>query len=101
MSNELLNRERVLETLRLIKKDLEKQYGITKLGIFGSVARNESTESSDIDIVFDVSVPNIFTTVHLKQDLERKLDRSIDIVRYREKMNPFLKQRIDRDGIYV
>ena len=41
------------------KKMFAKKYGITKLGIFGSVARNEHTEDSDIDIVVEVKKPTL------------------------------------------
>jgi len=41
------NRETVLQELQKIKPDLEKRYGVTKIGIFGSFARNEIREDSD------------------------------------------------------
>ena len=43
-----------IEKLSAFKHDFGRQFGITKLGIFGSVARQENTEDSDIDIVVEV-----------------------------------------------
>lgn len=69
--------------------------------MFGSYARDEINEFSDIDIVVELSVPDIFTLVHIKSDLEGMFHKPVDIIRKRNKMNPYLKKRIDRDAIYV
>jgi len=39
--------------------------------------------------------------IGIKQDLEEKFHRSVDIVRYRDRMNAFLKKRIDKEAVYV
>ena len=96
-----IRRDHVLSELRKINLELSKKYGVTKIGIFGSVAREEATEDSDIDIVFQIEKPNLYTTIHIKQDLEKLLHMPVDLVRYRNTMNPFLKKRIDSEGIYV
>jgi predicted nucleotidyltransferase len=43
----------------------------------------------------------MFCLIGIKQDLEEKFHRPVDIVRYRDRMNAFLKKRIDNDAIYV
>jgi len=43
----------------------------------------------------------LFNFIGMKQDLEKKICLSVDIVSYRKNMNPFLKQRIDEEAIYV
>lgn len=95
------DRDRILATLRQLAPDLHQKYGVTRLGIFGSVARNEATPNSDIDIVLELTVPDLFTMVDIKADLEQIFQRSIDLIRYRPRMNPYLKRRIDRDAIYI
>jgi hypothetical protein len=100
MATEVLQRNQLLSTLRQLKPILMERYGITRLGIFGSVARDEAAESSDIDIVVEMP-PDLFTMVHLKEYLQETLQVSVDIVRYRSGMNAFLKQRIDQEAIYV
>ena len=42
-------------------------YGITKIGIFGSVARNEQTEDSDVDVCVEMKRPDLFTMVHIME----------------------------------
>lgn len=76
-------------------------YGIIKIGIFGSVARNEQTEDSDVDICVEMKKPDMFTMVHIKEELQDLFGKSVDIVRLRKNMNPMLLSRIQRDGIYA
>jgi hypothetical protein len=58
-------------------------------------------EQSDIDIVVELEDPDMFNLISIKQDLEEELNRAVDIVRYREKMNAFLKAKIEKEAIYV
>lgn len=101
MTTEVLDRSKVLEILRQIKPSLQEKYGVTRLGIFGSVARDEATETSDVDVVMEMEQPNLFMRVHIKEELENALDKPVDVIRYRERMNTFLKRRIDLDAVYV
>ncbi len=95
------NREAVLQELRRIKPDLEKRYGVTKIGIFGSFARNEISEDSDVDVVLEMSEPDLFYMVHIKEALEQRFRMPVDVIRYRALMNKYLKARIDREAVYV
>ncbi|MCG6191520.1 nucleotidyltransferase family protein [Maribellus maritimus] len=76
-------------------------YGINRLGIFGSVARGEQTEKSDLDIYYEGEPLSLFKIMTLKDELENLLNCTVDIVRLREKMNQVLKKRIQKEGIYV
>jgi predicted nucleotidyltransferase len=51
--------------------------------------------------VLELAVPDLFTMVEIKEDLEEMFQRRIDVIRYRERMNPYLKRRIERDAVYV
>ena len=55
--------------LENFKKTFSQKFGITKLGIFGSVARNENTDDSDIDIVVEVQKPTLRIMYELKEPL--------------------------------
>ena len=76
-------------------------YGITKIGIFGSVARNEQTEDSDVDVCVEMKKPDLFTMVHIKEEQQELFGKPVDIVRLRKNMNPMLLKQIKRDGIYA
>jgi hypothetical protein len=97
----IINREKILEELRKIKPDFEKRYGVTKIGIFGSLARNEIREDSDIDVVLEMREPDLFYMVHIKEALEERFKKPVDLIRYRNMMNSKLKARIDREAVYV
>ena len=79
---------------------LQKKYNIQRIGVFGSYARKDNVQHSDIDVVVHMP-PSAFQIVHLRDFLEELLDRSVDIVRYREGMNSFLRNQIDREATYV
>ncbi len=53
-----LNKETILQKLRAIKPDLQEKYNLTELALFGSYARDEQTEKSDIDIMVNMSTPD-------------------------------------------
>jgi predicted nucleotidyltransferase len=52
-----------------------------KIGIFGSTARNENTENSDIDILYQLKdAVGLFNLVRIKNSLEEKLNKKVDLV---------------------
>jgi predicted nucleotidyltransferase len=95
-----MQREEVLTILRTHKQALAIKYGVTRLGIFGSVARGEATEASDVDIVVEMP-PDLFQMVHMQEELEQLLVSSVDLIRYQKYLNALLKRRIDNEAIYV
>ncbi len=87
--------------LKAFKEQRAEEYHLLALGYFGSYARNEASEQSDIDIVFDTDAPNLFKTVMLKQALEAWLGRSIDVLQLRGLTNSRLRARIEKEAVYV
>ena len=98
--SETLKSNDVIKKLCPLKPELEKRYGVTRIGIFGSVARNESHNESDIDIVVDMA-PDLLKRISLKAELELIFDKKVDVVRYWHGMNYYLKARIDQEAVYV
>jgi len=96
-----MNREEIIQLLKIFKEENKNKYHIKKLGIFGSVAKNRMKDESDIDIVVNLTRQDLFELIGIKQDLEERLKYPIDIVSYRETMNSFLKKRIDEEAVYV
>jgi len=95
-----MRRDVALKVLREHKQEFEERYGVTRLGIFGSIARDEATYESDVDVVVEMA-PNLFGRVSLKEELETILGVKVDLVRYWRRMNHYLKSRIDREAHYV
>jgi len=96
-----MNRDEILLLLHRYKEKNRKKYKIINIGLFGSGSRRTMSEQSDIDIVVELEDPDMFNLISIKQDLEEELNKAVDIVRYREKMNAFLKTKIEKEAIYV
>lgn len=97
----IMNRDEILHILSRFSEEYHTKYNIVKIGIFGSAARDSMTDKSDIDIVVNLKRPDYFDLIGIKQNLEEQFHYPVDIVRYRKRMNKCLKQRIDRESIYV
>jgi predicted nucleotidyltransferase len=72
-------------------------YNPVRIGIFGSAARGEDTEKSDIDILYRLEkTVGLFNLVRIKEDLEQKLNRKVDMVSERY-VHPKLQPHIIND----
>ena len=88
------------EYITLLRKYMAEnasKYGIMRMGIFGSVARDEQTVESDVDVYVELQTPSMFSLVHIKEELQYLLD----IVRLREDMDGILRLNIMEEGIYA
>ena len=94
-----LGPHQVLPLLRQRQAEWRQRYQLQRIGLFGSTARNEATAQSDVDVWVELDPLTPYATVHLKQELEELLQRPVDLVRLRERMNPALRQAILREGI--
>ncbi|MFA5329284.1 MAG: nucleotidyltransferase domain-containing protein [Prolixibacteraceae bacterium] len=94
-------KKQYIELLSNFQKTRGYAYGIYKMGIFGSVARGEQKDGSDVDIYYEGESLSLFKMMALKEELENILENPVDIVRVRESMNQLLKKRIKKDGLYV
>lgn len=93
MSNEL---EIIKNKISLNKDYLKKTYGVEEIGVFGSFARKEDHEKSDIDIVIELNnkIPvGIFDFARIKFYLEDLLDRKVDLV-IKSGIKPLIRDRI-------
>lgn len=96
-----MKKDEIIRALRSFIALNRDRYEIIRLGVFGSAARDDMNEQSDIDVVVELGKPDLFYLVGIKQDLEERFRMPVDIVRYRDTMNGFLKKRIDKEAVYV
>ena len=88
--------------LKQFKDTKAKSYGISKIGLFGSVARGEQQEGSDVDIVYEGEAMGLFKLGRLKEELEELLDVTVDLLRMRKQLDGTMIQKsILQDSIYV
>ncbi len=77
--------------------DILRAYGVKKAALFGSYARNEALETSDLDILVDLSSGmSLLDFIGLKQDLEEALNKKVDLVQYKQ-VKPVLADYIFKD----
>lgn len=89
------------EKLAHFKHQFGDNFGITKLGIFGSVARGENNENSDIDIVVEVERPTLSLMHNLHEALVALFNCKVDLVRFRKSLRPLLQANINQEAVYV
>ncbi len=99
----MIKREDILSFLRERKEDLCSEFQLVKIGLFGSFARNEGGEDSDIDIVveFQPNTENLHEKKSkIKELLRRRFNRDVDLCREKY-IKPFYKAQILESVIYV
>ena len=96
----MLDRAQTIEKLKSTREYLSEHYGVSSMLLFGSVARNEQKENSDVDVCVEMK-PSLFNHAGVKVYLEEQLGCPVDVVRLRENMNQLLKQQILKYGVRV
>lgn len=95
----MLSRETVSERLREYMPLLKEKFYVKRIGFFGSYARNEQSEESDIDILVEFSKPVGFEFIDLKFYLEEIFNRKVDLATI-DALKPRIKEEnIERGNI--
>lgn len=90
-----------IEQLKKSAVPVLKEAGVLQSDIFGSAARGETTDESDIDFLVDLPRgTSLFDLADLQIKLEETLGRKVDILTYRS-ISPLLKDYINRDKIRI
>ncbi len=99
----MMHKNEILNYLKSHQAEYSKQFGIKFIGLFGSFARDEANEKSDIDILYTIEQNkklSIFQYMKLLKQLEDFFQTKIDLVRD-ETIKPQLRQYIHKDLTYV
>jgi predicted nucleotidyltransferase len=94
-------KKEILDFLTMNKDSFRRKFSVKKIGLFGSYARDEATDESDIDIVVELEKADMFSLIGVKQAVEEALGRRVDVVRLRKSMNPTLRRRIEKDVVFI
>ncbi len=89
-----------IDIIRSHSTELRQQFGITSMRLFGSVARNEHHEGSDVDIYVTMP-PKFLNYIQAAQYLEDFLGCAVDLICDHKNLRPFFKEQIERDGIDI
>lgn len=77
-----------------------RQYGVHEIGLFGSTARGEQNETSDVDILVDLKQHTFDSYMDLLFFLEERLGCKIDLV-MKDSLKPAIKDSIMAETVYV
>lgn len=92
--------ETIVMNLKAIKPELSAKYNVDTIGLFGSVTRNDFTDTSDIDIIVDFSKPIGIEFVDLAEYLELRMQRKVDLVS-KNGIKPNFFKLIQNEILYV
>lgn len=90
----------IKQIIKELKPVLEKKFHVSSIGVFGSVARNDYSESSDVDIIVDFSQPIGIEFIDLADLLEEKFHEQVDLVS-KKGIKPQYFSSIENEIVYV
>ena len=96
--NQIANR--VVKTIASMRQELSERFTVKRIGVFGSFARGNAGDESDVDIVVDLADPTFDHYMDLKFRLEEVLERSVDLV-IADAIKPCLKPIVEQEVIYA
>ena len=99
----LMNKQDILQTLKSQQEEYLNRFGVSFIGLFGSFARDEARDDSDIDILYKIEKDkklSMFSYLKLLSELENNFKRKVDLVRD-ETIKPQIKKYIYQDLTYV
>lgn len=93
-----MNCRELLDTIAANREELQ-ELGIGSLSVFGSVARGEATESSDIDLLVEFSRPvGLFHFAHVRRRLSELLGAEVDLVTVNA-LREEMRERVMKEAI--
>lgn len=93
------NKDQILQLINQNKETL-RRFGVRRIGLFGSFARNQSTDASDLDFLVELERKTFDAYIGLKSFLESLFSRRVDLV-LSESLKPRLRQKVFQEVIYA
>lgn len=96
-----MTKQEILNSLKHHNLELNEKFGIEQLALFGSYAKDEQNNSSDVDLlIIKMKKKNAFTLIKARIFLSNLLGVKVDLGLF-DSLRPFIKQRVEKDMIYV
>ena len=93
--------DEILTILDRTKPELERRFGVRRIGLYGSYAYGTQTENSDIDLIVELREPRCDALAGLYIYMEQVLGREVDIRRLSKKIDTPFVRRIEREALLV
>jgi len=88
-----------LKTLKEHKREIESRFSVRRIGIFGSYARGEEKETSDIDVLVEFEEPTFRNFMGLVFFLEELFGREVDLVTTKG-LSPYIRPHVEREVVW-
>ncbi|MGE3613414.1 MAG: nucleotidyltransferase family protein [Sulfurimonas sp.] len=95
-----MDKTEIIKFLKEHKSELQDKFGIQKIALFGSYAKDTAHDMSDIDIAIETKEKDFFIRDDLREYLEEHFKKSVD-VGYFDSFREFYKQKIEKELIYA
>ncbi len=96
-----MNKQYIIESIKTEKPYLQEHFGVEEIALFGSYARGDETEESDIDIMVKISMKTLKNYFSLLDYLEAKFKKKIDLVTNHKNLSERFIRIISKDIVYV
>jgi len=100
MERKNLTKEDIIEFLRRNKDFFKEEFDIDRIMLFGSYAREEATDESDIDILIDTKTKDFDNRFRLKEFLEEEFKKKVDVL-YKDSVRRFIMRSIKDELVYA
>jgi len=95
-----MTKENIIEILKEQKEIIQNQFSVSKIGLFGSYAKNRQTPKSDIDFYVEFEKKSFNNLAGLWVFLEELFHKEVDIIHRHKNSNSVMLQRIEKEVIY-
>ena len=96
----MCTRQQCIDRLTQAAPYIRREFGVTSLCLFGSMARGDNRPDSDVDVFVEMP-PKLYPILKLKHYLEDLLGVTVDVVRRHNNLSDFFIKEVDRDGLYI
>ena len=96
-----MSKPHTIDEIKHITTDIARKYGVKSVRLFGSYARNEATEKSDIDLLIEKGkISGLFGLSGFKLDLEDKLQAKVDVMT-KISLSPAFLKAIEKEEVLL
>jgi len=97
----MTTKQEIIDSLQQHRLELDQRFGIKKLALFGSFAKNEQSDVSDVDLlIVQMNQKNALTIIKAKNFISDFLGKDVDLGLF-DSLRPFIRNRVEKEMIYV
>lgn len=91
---------KIIDILRRHEQEIKKRFGVKRIGLFGSFARGEERDSSDVDIMVEFDQPTFDNFMKLAFYLEELFHRKVELVTP-DSLSPYIAPYVKNEVVWV